>query len=91
MILHLSMLNRCAAQRVVRFHHFVRRRAILILTAFLANPNVQVIEKSIGIVRLFVGIQHDVRVALVKMAILFFRPRNDFELFNAPNLDTSII
>ena len=64
MILDLSVLLGPTVQVVIQLHHLVGPSAILVVGGFLPNPQVHVV---VELAILFVGTQHDVRVASCRM------------------------
>ena len=82
--LHLSVLHGNTTQIVIRLDHLVGSRSVFILGRFTSNPHVNVVVQSIRIA-FFVGIQNQIRVALVKFSVTLFGPGFDVELFNPPD------
>jgi hypothetical protein len=87
--LDLAVLDRRTAELVVELDSLVGGGAGLVLRGVRAEPEVDVpVER--GLAGQLVGVEDDVRVARVELAVLRLGPRLDLELLNAPDLNADL-
>ena len=87
---HLAVLHRRAVEQVVQLHGLVRGGALLVLAAIEAEPEEHVLVELVAL-GVLGRLQHDVRVALVEVAVLRLRPSLHLERFNPPDLHTRLL
>ena len=87
---HLAVLHRRAVEQVVQLHGLVRGGALLVLAAIEAEPEEHVLVELVAL-GVLGRLQHDVRVALVEVAVLRLRPSLHFELLDAPDLEARLL
>jgi hypothetical protein len=88
--LNLTELDGSVTKKVIKFDGLVSSGTLLVLGARLTEPEMDV-ETEVILSGDFVGVEDDVSVTRVELAVLGLRPDNNLEFFNAPDLGSDLL